>query len=240
MKKILLLGSQHGNELLGEKLFAYIRSFRKELVPFVIFKVGNPEAYRNGIRYLETDMNRAYVPNPVSYEEHLANDMLSYIHREDFDLVLDLHTTRTIQPPSFIHGQISDEVKRFIKSSTIKHVVYMNDSIVKRSLIGNCNHALSIEVQNTNLSVELYEALCDDIQRYVRDKKISAQRYYYEITELLLKNELSETQLKTLINFKKSAYGFYPVLVGENSYKKQTNYLGFKAQRVTTLRGSTL
>ena len=68
MKKILLLGSQHGNELLGEKLYQYMQTYRQELLPYVVFKIGNPEAHQKGVRYVESDMNRAYTPTPQTVE----------------------------------------------------------------------------------------------------------------------------------------------------------------------------
>ena len=34
---------------------------------------------------------------------------------------------------------------------------------------------------------------------------------------------------KTFINFEPHALGYVPIMTGENSYKQNTNYLGFKA-----------
>jgi succinylglutamate desuccinylase len=237
MKKILLLGSQHGNELLGEKLYQYMQTYRQELLPYVVFKIGNPEAHQKGVRYVESDMNRAYTPTPQTVEEYLARDLLGYIQSERFDLVLDLHTTQTQQPVSLMIGIESADVEQFIQASGTVHVVYMQHEIVKRSLIGSCARAVSIEVQNAQLDTALYDSLCDDIQRYIAGKKIRIGRKYFEISELLAKDELTHEQLGVLVNFEKSSFGFYPVLVGENSYKKQTNYLGFKAHLIASIRG---
>lgn len=239
MKKILLLASQHGNELLGEKLFEYIRTFRKDIEPFVVFKIANKEAHQKKVRYIDSDMNRSYDKEPRTYEDHQAKQLLEYLRTKNFSLVLDLHTTRCEQPPSFIIGSVTEEVKKYIRASSIEYIVQMTHDIVRSSLIGNYPQSLSLEVQDNALSNSLYSDLCDDIARYVHDEALSTKRNYFKVIDLLYKTELDTTQVKQLKNFELSTFGFYPILVGENSYKKQTNYLGFKAKRITALqRGS--
>ena len=91
MKKILLLGSQHGNELLGEKLYKYIIKNRPELTNFVFYKVANLKAKRLGVRYIESDMNRSYNCGKDTYEKRRATKIIEYIKANNFDLVLHMH-----------------------------------------------------------------------------------------------------------------------------------------------------
>lgn len=60
MSKILLLGSQHGDELLGERLYEYLRGNRVELMPHVEYMVGNPGAHRHGYDYIGFKADKHY------------------------------------------------------------------------------------------------------------------------------------------------------------------------------------
>jgi|ERR1700741_803954 len=229
MKRILLLGSQHGNELLGEQLYGYIQRHCVTLLPHITYKVANPQAHRQNKRYIETDMNRSYVASPVSYEERRAAKIMQYLQAKDFDLVLDLHSTACDQPPSILIRSVNLRNRDFLRASHIEHVVMMQHEIVKSSLIGNVEYAISMEVSNQQITDELLNKLTQDILRYVNGGLQPVQKDIYVVDRLVLKAEVSAVQAATLKNFRYSALGYYPILIGKNSYKKNTNYLGFAA-----------
>jgi succinylglutamate desuccinylase len=229
MKKILILGSQHGNELLGEALHAYVQKQRPELLPYITYLPGNIRARQLSVRYIESDLNRSYNGRRTTYEERRAGRILAHIKRHAFDLVLDMHTTTCEQPPCLIVASPSGAITPFLRACSIDKVVHMKHDIVKTSLIGVCPEAVSIEVNRHALTRDLLLELSDDLQRYIDGDTTYAEKTVYEIGDLLKKTELSEEEASKLQNFQKSSHGFYPVLVGENSYKKQTAYLGFKA-----------
>lgn len=235
MKKILLLGSQHGDELLGDALYSHIKTSRQELLPFVEFVIGNLRAKKAGVRYIESDLNRSYTGGRKTYEERRAAYLRQYIKEKEFGLVLDLHTTTCIQPPCLIAPGIHEAIAPFLRASSIDKVVLMRHSIVSTSLIGVCKEAISIEVNKNELGAELVDSLCDDIARYLNQTKTPGKKTIYEINELLAKDVIDVGLLPDLRNFQKCKLGFYPVLVGENSYKKHTNYLGFKAHKVYSI-----
>jgi succinylglutamate desuccinylase len=230
--KILLLGSQHGNELLGEVLYVHIRKNRSELLPFVTYKTANLRAKKQGVRFVESDLNRSYNGKNDTYEERRAKRLLRYITQNSFDLVLDLHTTTCQQPPCLIVPSINSNIVQFMRACSIQNIVHMDHDIVTTSLIGVYPKAVSIEFNKDALTTDVIDALCDDLQRFLDQNEAHATKTIYQIGDLLAKTELSETQANKLVNFRKSSFGFYPVLVGENSYKKQTAYLGFKAYNV--------
>lgn len=236
MNKILLIGAQHGNELLGERLYDYIKKTRPELRSNVRYVTGNVRARKLGIRYNESDLNRSYNGKSATYEERRAARILRYIQQEDFDLVLDLHTTTCQQPPCFIVPQLTPMNAKYINSSSIEYIVEMTHEIVRTSLIGVCPVAISIEVNREEVDDVLLENLCEDLTRYLQKNTVDKFNKIYTIDALLSKDEVTENDVELLQNFQKSSSGFYPVLVGENSYKMQTNYLGFKAYKVRTSR----
>jgi succinylglutamate desuccinylase len=228
--RILLLGSQHGNEYLGERLFEYIKNSHADLLDNVTFVIANPRARKQRLRYVESDMNRSYTGHSSTYEERRAQKILRLISESDFDVVLDMHTTTTEQTPCLIVASIRPENVRFIQASSIDKIVVMNNPITATTLNGVCPQAISVEI-NESFTDDILENLCADISRYVENKPSIAEKYAYEVTHLLEKAEITDEEATMLRNFTLSPQGYYPILVGENSYKHQTNYRGFKAYK---------
>ena len=230
MSKILLLGSQHGDELLGEQLYAYIIKNNPEISQFITYLVGNLRAYQKKVRYIESDLNRSYNGGTSTYEERRATRILNYIKKNNFDLVLDLHTTTCLQPPCFIIANITDDNCRFLRSSSIDIIIRMKPAIIASSLIGSYSKAVSIEVSKSLINSCTLMNITKDIKRYIENVSTrDTTKNIYEISDFLQKGELSDEDIAKLRNFEYSPHGFYPILVGEESYKKQSEYLGFKA-----------
>lgn len=227
--KILLIGSQHGNEPLGDMLYEYLNKQYPHLLPNIIFIIGNPRAHRAKVRYIESDLNRSYDGMLHTYEAERARYIIKFIQDGDFDLVLDLHTTVCDQPPCFILPSLNDAVISFIRASHIERVVLLNDPIVYSSLTGVSPKTIAIEIANSELNNSLMNKLCQDIEHYIKGDIKSAAKKVYDTPSLLFKTEIAEELVDSLVNFQKSDQGFIPILVGQNSYRKTTPYLGFKA-----------
>lgn len=229
--KVLLLGSQHGNERLGDALYAHLQTYRKTLLPYVSFVIANPRAHKKNIRFTESDMNRSYNSTLATYEARRATRVQSIINKGDFDVVLDLHTTTCVQPPCCITQSITPQNAPFLRASSINKIVLLRDPIVRTSLIGNNDHAIAIEVNNTDCTPLFLDALASDIDRFVRAQSLPGPRQTYTVDSLLLKSEVSPSDARHLVNFQKTPSGYTPILTGENSYKKNTHYLGLKATK---------
>ena len=235
MKKILLLGSQHGNELLCERLYAYMKNHHPQLLPYCTYKLANPRARNKGVRFIESDMNRSYNGTLTTYEATRAKYITTYINEGGFDIILDLHTTVCDQPPCFILPELKDSTSSFIRASHIDRVVLLTDPIVQTSLIGTHPNVIAVEVANNQLNNKLFEMLCRDIQYYISGPVEPSVKKVYTVPGLLLKSEVTGEMIDSLINFEKTKDGYIPILVGLNSYRKTTHYLGFKATTETII-----
>ncbi len=235
--KILLLGSQHGDELLGDRLYAHIQAHYTHLLPSITFKIGNPKAHATGVRFIERDLNRSYTGNATTYEERRAMYLRKYITKNNFDLVLYLHTTVCKQPPCFILNTLRKEVEPFLRASHIERVVLLSDPIVHSSLDSVSPNVLAIEVANSDITSEFLEQLCKDLERFIQGNSQHVAKRVYEVPSLLLKSEIPESEIDSLINFQPTPQGFIPILVGTSagSYAKTTHYLGFKATKETII-----
>lgn len=236
-KSVLLLSSQHGDEPLGEMLFDYIKVKRGDVLDHVAFIMANPRAREANVRFIETDMNRSYGKiRPSSYEEKQAHKIETFIKKQNFVAVLDLHTTRCIQQPSILVADLHDSNASLIAAFAIKKILVMNLPIVKHSLIGRIPQALSIEIQIDTIDDALLEMLCDSLARLVSKITLLELREVYNVDGLLTRDEMTPYDEKHLENFTLSSNGYYPILTGDNSYRRNTNYLGFKASSRDSVR----
>jgi succinylglutamate desuccinylase len=225
--KILLIGATHGNELLGVKLYQHLLRTRSPLIEHIDFIVGNPRAYACRIRYTESDLNRSYGQGDNTYEQRRANKIQQYVATTKPDLVIDAHTTSTIQPNILIVGNIVDEnVKRFMRASHIGTVLKVQPMHDSASIAPN---VVGYEVSNRGISIELLNKIILDLERYINGSSGQMSKKLYTMTGRIYKKDIAPEQAATFKNFHMHQLGFVPIMTGNNSYKKQTDYLGFKS-----------
>lgn len=236
MKKhrVLIVGAQHGNELLGPHLWDYINQERPDLLASVEYVCGNPEARRQNTRFIETDLNRSYAPSAeetLTYEQERAQEILQLIRSSDYDYVLDMHTTTADVGSMFVTVRLDGVTQQVMNASAITKIAYMPSAIGVQSLIGQVPQAISVEV-NKDLAQtpELIQEMTLLVENLVNGSQQPAQPrevFFIQGTIPLSTNLDDATR-----NFQKTAHGFYPVLFGEVTY---TQHQGFAANKVETI-----
>ena len=66
--------------------------------------------------------------------------------------------------------------------------------------------------------------------RFVAGETHDGSRLLYEMTEKIYQKDVTPAQFKTFVNFEMHPLGFIPIMTGNNSYKRQTDYYGFKSR----------
>jgi hypothetical protein len=91
MRKILILGGMHGNELLGVRL---VRSLQRTPIAGVDVMIANPRAVAANVRFTESDLNRSFGKQKgETYEVRRAKKIQQ--KAAQYDIVLDFHNTQT-------------------------------------------------------------------------------------------------------------------------------------------------
>jgi len=224
MKKILLLGSQHGDELLGIRLYEYFKEACPELAKNVTYVCGNPRAFAQNTRSVESDMNRSYAAkHPESYEEKRAESILGYIKKEKFDYVLDVHTSTTDIGLCIITPDLSAKRKIIIGASPIKNILAIPLHIAKFSLVGQVPQAISIECNELLAThTKTLDSLVQQLTALLEgSESLKVKRHIYQITDFIDKSSHD----LPLINFRPVG-DRVPVMVGG---KVGRTYKGFWA-----------
>jgi Succinylglutamate desuccinylase / Aspartoacylase family len=106
--KILVIGGIHGNEPLGIQLVKLINILK---IPNLDAIMGNPFAIDNNIRYVEQDLNRVFnLPEENSLEKNRAIEILNFIEKGDYDLILDFHNTTSSNNNCYFVGKKYDQI----------------------------------------------------------------------------------------------------------------------------------
>lgn len=96
-----------------------------------------------------------------------------------------------------------------------------------------------IEMTTPDLLLDMHTTNCiqppclivDDISRYINHEAPHRDKELYEMYDKIYKRDVTVKEAHSFENFVPNALGFVPVMTGENSYKRQTDYLGFKTKR---------
>lgn len=226
--KLLIIAATHGNELLGIKLYQYLLTQHSPLLESIDFVIGNPRAYAAKKRYIQSDLNRSYQSDGSRYEEQRAREILDYVAMTKPDIVLDMHTTTCKQPSCLIVGNLEDrQLRRFLRASHIRTILTVRSLDDIASAMSN---VVGYEVPNDHITPELLDRIANDLRRFIRGTRGSVTKNVYHMTDKIYKKDVSTKEADAFVNFQMNKkLGFVPIMTGENSYKKQTNYLGFKA-----------
>lgn len=145
------------------------------------------------------------------------------------ELVLDFHTTTAEQPNILITADKDNEVvRRFINSSAVKDVLVVKPL---NDITTVAQNFVAYEVPNSHLNDDLYEQICADIARYLDEETVDQERTFYKMTgKILPEEEKSVTSLENFVyNDELQAI---PAFLGEEAYKQDGTYAGFKLERL--------
>jgi len=150
--KIAIIGGTHGNEPTGIEVIKHLEAetpkYKNEYQTFL----GNPEAYKIGKRYVDSDLNRAFGKTGQSkgVETKLSSELTKSI-QGNFDFVLDLHTTTSNMGATVILTHLDEASVRaacWLKENNPELVI-----IVSSRAGGDCPYTTSMA--SSGLTVEI-------------------------------------------------------------------------------------
>ena len=240
MKNILIVCNQHGNELLGDQLKDYLQKNNSPILKRLTFYNANPLAKNKKVRFIDTDMNRAYTNlnnANLNHEQKMAKKLSAKV--KSYKLVIDLHTTVCNQPSAFIVSQanlLNNNVLALIKSSPINNVVVMKDGIAKSSLLNVTPQVVCVEIYKPNAFKEL-ATLEASLSNFLNNINNHNLKNFYYMSHFINKTPKNINQ--KFVNLQLNKGGFYPFLTGSaNSYRTDGSYkyLGFKSYSKLKIR----
>ncbi|MEM6613132.1 MAG: aspartoacylase [Cyanobacteria bacterium P01_C01_bin.72] len=116
INRVAIVGGTHGNELTGAYLIKHFQNHpkllqRHSLETLTVF--GNPGAFAAGTRYVEKDLNRAFLESDLSnphlstYEDKRAKEICQLLgskKQPQVDFIIDIHSTTSNMQFTIILG----------------------------------------------------------------------------------------------------------------------------------------
>ena len=203
---MLIVYCLHGDEIVSETIAKKInKEFNIEIL------LGNPRAREKNVRFIETDLNRSF-NKKESYEATRAQELKELLSKENLDLIVDLHTTTSIMPPTAI---ITD-LKQLKMAARLgfQNIIFMNKQFSNGgSLIENVDNAISVEISTNVESIDFVEkSLIKGLSPELKTREFNI----YEVVDIIKKEDNIYGDVK---NLKQLPDGYYPAFYGEKSYK---------------------
>ena len=148
--RVAVIGGLHGDEPAGEQI---VRRLADRLpLPeetagegIVRLIIANEPALEAGVRYTDTDLNRAFPGDADSdaYERALAPEITAAV--DGFDAVFAIHTSHSAPPPFAIYSELTDSVRRTVTGIPVDYVLDAG-GLRSTTLDSVVPHTVSVEV----------------------------------------------------------------------------------------------
>lgn len=204
-RTVRIVAGQHGNEK------GPVRALISRGCEFVL---GNPEAGEKNVRFIDQDLNASYGVDTGTLESKRSQEILDLIPPQD--VVIDFHTTSAEGPPFAI--LMNKAMLPLAERTGLTRAVLMTHNIKKGHALINVRDGIAVEISgyDTQESFDTSLSVLDALE-----SRRSSPLTLYEVYGLI-------TEPGNYKNFVKCEDGFYPVLVGEESY----DFIGLKARKV--------
>lgn len=223
--KLLLVGSQHGNEPFGARLIRDMQIDFSENQDFKMI-IANPKALQKKVRYVEENMNQAYRSELDTYEARRAKKIAQEAAK--YEYLIDVHTTTSDIPPTLIVADLSHATLRIINSLPFTHIVYFDHFLSANSLIGEHRGSVTFEANTEYVDAhyvqlkEIFYLSCNTLLS--QETRVPEKRNLYFASEQLSEQDEVSSDAK---NFSRLAgKNFQTFLTQEKAYVGR--YIGFK------------
>ena len=228
MKKVTILAAMHGDEVYGVQLYnAFVDKF-STMKPFVQLVIGNEPAYRQGVRFIDSDMNRSFRLSATNNETKQINRLNNELMQFNPDYILDIHTTRRDSGIFWIVGSLNATTRKICGIFNFD-ICIMKDEVVESSFIGNSNTAVSLEYSLSCINQEQTDIFLKGLSQLIRDSVNRPQRQrVYEARSLI--SELQFKSYPNLKNYDEQAEGV-ALMVPKSINEMDAEYYGFWCTR---------
>jgi succinylglutamate desuccinylase len=239
--KIAVVCCLHGNEPYGLEVI-------KKLPSHVTSFIGNKKALKSRKRFIDQDLNRSF-PGSLkgNHEEKIAYEFTKKL--EDFDYVIDIHSSSNDCPVFGIISKPNREKIEFAKRLGLKRLVVMTEDFEKNNaLIDWVRCGLSLEIGPHDRKENINDVL-KLIENFLENKNKEDNLEIFKIFDVIEKkaenivihnfDSVKKGDLIAIDKNKKqyAEYDFTGILVGEKSYR---GVLGLAGKRIKDVCSGTV
>ena len=188
MKRVTILAAMHGDETYGIDLYRAFVAAYPDMADNVQLIIGNEQAYKDHVRYIDVDMNRNYADKPIGHEATEMARVERELNTFSPDYIFDIHTTKRDSGIFIISDTLNDARKTMCSMFAIPACI-MQDEVIKRSFIGNHANAVSLEYSLNAISTESTQTFVDALANLIRGSVGAHQPEMYTVSRLITKSD---------------------------------------------------
>lgn len=228
-KKILIIYQTHGNEPIGADIISILRANEK-LVRHYDCIIGNPEAVKKNVRYINEDLNRIGNKNLnlQSYESKRSKELIKII--SNYEYVIDIHETKSSDDDMLIISNWSINRHNALLKCPIKKIIFWPPSKSDTlPITSNCANGFELEIgtktkykDKINEIATILEKTIDNIiEKSIKNEN----KEYFGIYEKISDSDVTSGDIITNFNEYISPKGeiYFPLCFGKfngnNGYK---------------------
>ena len=163
--KVAIVGGTHGNESTGVFL---VKKLKEQLPEYrginLDYYIGNPKAVRECRRFIDSDLNRAFMTRELSdsslygYESNRAkviNQCIGPKGNSSYDFIIDMHTSTTNMGTTIILCELNEFTTQFSAYMAARlddvYIYY----IPSKAYMGSDDHAFLNSIHSKSLALEV-------------------------------------------------------------------------------------
>lgn len=232
-KNILIIYQVHGNEPIGADVVSILQANEK-LAKYYDCIIGNPEAVKKDVRYINEDLNRVGNKslNIQSYESKRSKELIKII--SNYKYVIDIHETKSSDDVMLIVSNWSTDRHNSLLFCPVEKVFFWPSSNIDTYPISNnCANGFEIEIGTKTTYNEkinqIYIVLQKTINNIIGNIIANNTREYFGVYEKISKLDIKKDDI--LENFREyhslSKEIFYSLRFGEHM-----GNIGYKMKRI--------
>lgn len=223
--KTLVIAGVHGNEQFGLKILGKLQQLQCTNVEL---HVAHPEAIAKHVRYVMHDLNRSFGDEKINSVEYgIARTLSQKIRAENYNLVIDLHTSTVAVGYVAVLASAAPALSTIAKFLDVEHIAIMPNDIAQQALIGVCPEvSICLEFGQYLRSDKLALEVAQSIQRLTvgnlfQDPTRSVDVYH--IDRVITRDEATGLSLRNY-EYEECLSG-YPFLTGTDNYLEHRGFL---------------
>lgn len=230
--KTLVIAGVHGNEQFGLKILGKLQQLNCSGVELYI---AHPEAIAKRVRYVMHDLNRSFGDEKIdSVEYELARILSQKIRAENYDLVIDLHTSTVPVGYVAVLASAAPALTTIAKRLGVDHIAIMPNEIARQALIGVApEKSICLEfgqhLRSDKLALKVAHSIHSLSKGNAVESATRSVRAYY-IKRVITRNEAAGLLLRNY-EYEERLSG-YPFLTGTDNYLEHRGFLATKRTKV--------
>jgi len=222
---VTIFSAIHGDEVYGIELYKSFIEKYPNLKDWVRLTIGNKKANTKNVRFIDTDMNRAYGIDDAGHEATEISRVEEELDKFSPDYIFDIHTTKRSSGVFYITDSLNSP-KDDICSMLDIDVLIMKHGYISNSFVGTHHKSVSLEYSLNSINSTTTTNFIDGLAGLITGTRRSNifNRRVFELKSTITKEQLAK--YSNLNSYDEKPEGI-ALMVPKDESEMDAEYFGF-------------